>query len=67
MSNHSMKDWLLCRVDPEVFAAVEAAAADAWTQHSDYVRVAVISRLRAEGRLPPRPTRRATKEIMPAR
>lgn len=57
-----MENWLLCRVDPEVFAAVEAAAADAWIEHSAYVRLAVINKLRADGRLPPRPTRRARPE-----
>jgi hypothetical protein len=56
-----MTDWLLCRVPPEIYAAVEAAAADTWQQRADYVRAAVVARLRAEGRLPPRPMRKVAE------
>jgi hypothetical protein len=59
--NTPVRNWLLAEVDPQVFAAVEAAAADRWLAQSDVIRLAVIAWLRAEGRLPPRPTLRAAK------
>jgi hypothetical protein len=48
-----LRGWMMCRVDPEVYEAVERAAADQWTSVSDFMRAAIVGRLRAEEWLPP--------------
>jgi hypothetical protein len=48
-----MRGWVLLRVEPEVFQAMHLAAADGWVAVSDYMRAALIARLRAEDWLPP--------------
>lgn len=59
-----MREWFAFRAPPEIHDAVVAAASAAWQERAEWLRQAVVAKLRAEGRLPPHPARRIKAAVV---